>query len=117
MYLERLRWNGDSGLASEVRLFGSFRQTQVEDVQERREDEEELGFGQHVAQADPPSDAERDEVIGFDDGRPVGAQKPIRIEQFRIFPQRRVHVDGVNQRDHLRPFRYRHTVQSRRSII
>lgn len=114
-HLERLRRNGDARLSSEVWNAGPLRYGQRERVQQAGEEEEELGFGQDVAQAHPPPHAERNEVVGFDDFGAVGAEEPLRIEHFRILPQGRVHVNGVNQRDHLGAFRYGEPVQRCRS--
>jgi len=76
----------------------------AEDMKNRREEKEQLGFGQDVTETHPSTDTEWNEEIRFVDGT-VLADESFRIERFRIFPQRRVHVDGVDQRDHLRSFR------------
>ena len=114
MYLEGLRADGDSSAAFETGQRVVVRYLQAEDVEQRREEEEQLGFGQDVAETHAATHSEGNEEFRFVDGS-VGADEALRIERLRVFPQRRVHVHGVDQRDHLRPFRDRVTVQCRRS--
>ena len=67
----------------------------TEDMKQRREEEEQLGFGQDVAETHPPTDAEWNEEIRFVDGT-IGPDESFRIKRLGILPQRRIHVNGVD---------------------
>ena len=95
VYLEIFGRYCDSGLSTKARKFGTFGHLKAEDVQQRREEKEELSAGQSVAQAHPASDAERNEVFRLDH-LTFSVEESLRIEHLRILPQGRIHVDGVD---------------------
>ena len=74
---------------------------EVETVEEGGEEDEELLLGELVAEAHPLADAERDELLGLDNGRPVVVEEPLGPEGLGLLPVLGVHMDGVQQRDHM----------------
>ena len=93
--LEFFGWNGDPGPTFETGHGMTFWYLKTEDMKQRREEEEQLGFGQDVAETHPPTDAEWNEEIRFVDGT-IGPDESFRIKRLGILPQRRIHVNGVD---------------------
>ena len=75
--LDVVPWHHESGDVVHVRQGDSFRQRDVEVLQECGDADQEGGLHDAVSQAGPLPGAEGDEVIGFRH-RPAAAQEPAR---------------------------------------
>lgn len=82
----------------------------VEDVEERGEEEEELVTSQHVTETHAASRAERDVKLGLHNAT-FGVEESRGVKLFWLRPERGVHVHGVDEWDHLGVLWYEEAVQ------
>lgn len=69
-------------------------------MHDRREEGEQFHTSEDVAETHSPSYAERNEVFGFLNIS-FCVDESIRIKFIGVFPQRRIHVYGVDERDNM----------------
>lgn len=113
--LERARRQGDADVGLQTGQRIVFRHLQVEGVQQRTEEQENLHAGQHVAQTHSPAESEWHEVLRFVNFT-LGGEETLRSEGFRLVPQFRIHVNGVQQGYQLRTGWYEVTVHNHISV-
>lgn len=98
---ELVRVDRHAGISVEAGRLGSGGQADLEPVHDRTEEKEKLHAGQDVAEAHSTADAERHKIFGFLNLAGFGVDETTRPKLLRIFPQRRVHVNGANQGQHM----------------
>ena len=107
-----LRGDGDPGppLEGGQPAVAGGGQLHVVDVQQGGEEQLKLHLGQTVAEAAALACAERHEVLRFLE-LALGGEEPFGPELLRLLPLLGVHVDGVEQRDHVGVLRNNVTVK------
>lgn len=101
LHPEGLRTDGHADDSLEARHRFTFGQLNREGMHDRGKEQKQFHAGQDIAETTATTDAERDKVLRLVD-LPFGVQETARVELLRLVPQRRVHVDAVDQGHHVR---------------